>query len=246
MIPFGGSFGNYFDYYNSFYNPYSDVLDVDFGVLSSVFLISLLILLVLGIFETISLYTIAKNRGIKNAFLAFNPIGDYYILGKIYDDISATMNKKTGYAVRMAVLSAVSLTAAVFACVFFSMSLVMGYTGGMSAPFIALAISFALVMIGCFVAASVFMFISLYAIYREYAPSNAVLFLVLSVLIIVTMPFLLFSIRNKKSGYQLWCEQRAAAQAWAAAQQNSGADGTSAVSSDSDSHENQSENTQNQ
>lgn len=124
------------------------------------------------------------------------------------------MNKKTGYAVRMAVLSAVSLTAAVFACVFFSMSLVMGYTGGMSAPFIALAISFALVMIGCFVAASVFMFISLYAIYREYAPSNAVLFLVLSVLIIVTMPFLLFSIRNKKSGYQLWCEQRAAAQAW--------------------------------
>lgn len=192
MIPFGGSFGNYFDYYNSFYNPYSDVLDVDFGVLSSVFLISLLILLVLGIFETISLYTIAKNRGIKNAFLAFIPIGDYYILGKIYDDISATMNKKTGYAVRMAVLSAVSLTAAVFACVFFSMSLVMGYTGGMSAPFIALAISFALVMIGCFVAASVFMFISLYAIIREYAPSNAVLFLVLSVLIIRNYAFFAF------------------------------------------------------
>ena len=225
MIPFGGNYGDYYNYYNSFYNPYSGMLDVAYGILSLLLLSSLFIFIVLYIFESIALYTIAKNRGIKNAFLSFIPVAEYYILGKVYDDISATMNKKTGYAARM---------------------VVMGYAGGISVPFLILAIPFVLVQIGCTVALLIFTLISLYAVYKEYVPSNAVLFLVLSVIIPVTMPFLLFSIRNKKSGYQLWCEQRAAAQAWAAAQQNCGSAGTSAVSSDSDLHENRNEDAQNQ
>ena len=246
MIPFGGNYGDYYNYYNSFYNPYSGMLDVAYGILSLLLLSSLFIFIVLYIFESIALYTIAKNRGIKNAFLSFIPVAEYYILGKVYDDISATMNKKTGYAARMVVLASFSLASAVFACVFFGMSVVMGYAGGISVPFLILAIPFVLVQIGCTVALLIFTLISLYAVYKEYVPSNAVLFLVLSVIIPVTMPFLLFSIRNKKSGYQLWCEQRAAAQAWAAAQQNCGSAGTSAVSSDSDLHENRNEDAQNQ
>ena len=246
MIPFGGNYGDYYNYYNSFYNPYSGALDAVLGVLSSLVLASLLIAVVMFVFESIALYTLAKKRGIKNAFLAFIPVADSYILGKIYDDISATMNKKTGYAVRMVVLASVALVSGVFACVFLGMSAVIGFAGGEAVMFIFMAVPFLLVQIGCTVALLIFTLISLYAVYKEYVPSNAVLFLVLSVIIPVTMPFLLFSIRNKKSGYQLWCEQRAAAQAWAAAQQNCGSAGTSAVSSDSDLHENRNEDAQNQ
>lgn len=246
MIPFGGNYGDYYNYYNSFYNPYSGMLDVAYGILSLLLLSSLFIFIVLYIFESIALYTIAKNRGIKNAFLSFIPVAEYYILGKVYDDISATMNKKTGYAARMVVLASFALASAVFACVFLGMSAVIGFAGGEAVMFIFMAVPFLLVQIGCTVALLIFTLISLYAVYKEYVPSNAVLFLVLSVIIPVTMPFLLFSIRNKKSGYQLWCEQRAAAQAWAAAQQNCGSAGTSAVSSDSDLHENRNEDAQNQ
>ena len=119
MIPFGGNYGDYYNYYNSFYNPYTGALDAVLGVLSSLVLASLLIAVVMFVFESIALYTLAKKRGIKNAFLAFIPVADSYILGKIYDDISATMNKKTSYAVRMVVLASVALVSGVFACVFF-------------------------------------------------------------------------------------------------------------------------------
>lgn len=246
MVPFGGNYGDYYNYYNSFYDPYSDMSDVAYGILSFLLLASLLFFVVLYIFESIALYTIAKNRGIKNAFLSFIPVAEYYILGKVYDDISATMNKKTGYAARMVVLASFALASTVFACVFLGMSVVMGYAGGISVPFLIFAIPFVLAQIGCTVALLVFMYISVYAIYKEYVPSNASLFLVFSVFMSFTMPFLLFSIRNKKSGYQLWCEQRAAAQAWADARQSCGAAGTATVSSDSDLHENRNEDVQNQ
>ncbi len=183
------------------------------GIFIAVVLAALFFLavsLVCYIIKGISLYTLAKRRGIKNAFFAFIPVLNMYLVGNIADDICATMNRKTKYAQKILILYIISLG---ISFVTFPISiicaLITSFTGTaviLSVIMCLLGAASAVVSIGC----DVYVYISLYRIYNEYAPRYSVVFEVLSIIFPVTQPFFLLYIRNKKSGYEIWLEQREA------------------------------------
>ena len=127
------------------------------------------------VLRSMGLYTMAKNRGIDNAWLAWVPVANNWLLGEIADDINRRKSKKTNYSLILLVLTAA------------------GAAGGFS--LILLPFS-ALFSAPVSIAASVVYFIALYEIYQDYAPQNAVVFLVLSILLSVQW-LLLFILRGR-------------------------------------------------
>lgn len=210
-----------FDYYPGYYNNYrgpsigsAEILII--VALGLLMLFVLAIALVFYLFQAIALYKIAKNRGKKNAFLAFIPFANSYYLGSIGDDINATMGKTSTYARKI-------LT---FMIAGFASDFVAGISGSVmrmtkSVLWLAPMVLLYIAGIAFTITMAVYVYISMYKIYNEYDQKNATLFIVLSVLFNIH-PFLLFAIRNKKSGYQIWQEQQAsiyAANAAAAAEE---------------------------
>lgn len=203
-------FNPYYGYHNYPYSVSINLPEAVIRVILSAGLFSFIVGAALYFFQAAAIYTIGNKRGMKNAFLAFIPVVNMYFLGKIADDIKRTMNKKTNYANRILAFYIVSLAAGAAGTVFICLSRVYSAITGRFSFFVIPAV---ILMIAAFVFAvvtTVFSYIALHVIYKEYTPANAALFTVLSVLFSFVMPFLLFSIRNNKSGYQLWCEQQAA------------------------------------
>ena len=128
------------------------------------------------VLQALSLQTMAKRRGIANAWLAWVPVGSSWLLGAIADDINLRQGKKTSYAIVLLVVTAACMGAG------FSLFLI---------PFLGL-------FSGLFsIAVLVVYYIALYEIYRDYTPRNAVLYLVLSILLGIHW-LLLFLLRQKR------------------------------------------------
>lgn len=127
------------------------------------------------VLRSIGLYTMAKNRGIENAWLAWVPVGNSWLLGQIADEVNSRQGKKTNYSLILLVLTAVTAAGG------FSLVL-LPFSALLSAPLS--------------LAASVVYFIALYDVYQDYAPKNAVVFLVLSILLSAHW-LLLFILRDR-------------------------------------------------
>ena len=123
------------------------------------------------IFTSLGLYTMAKNKNIDNAWLAWIPIANNYLLGKIMNDRFAIGSKIIPNA-------AIVLLIVPIAGILLSMIPMIGWI-------------FTIV-------AAVLIYIALYRLYKLYDPKHAVLFLVLSIIFAVTQPFFIFAIRNKE------------------------------------------------
>lgn len=127
------------------------------------------------VLRALSLHTMAKNRGLENAWLAWVPVGCNWLLGQIADDINRRQGKKTNYSLVLLVLSAAAAA------------------GGFSLVLLPLSALFSAALS---IAVSVVYFIALYDIYQDYAPKNAVVFLVLSILLSLQW-LLLFILRDR-------------------------------------------------
>ena len=55
------------------------------GIIGLVMAVAGLVALVLYIFQSVALYSMAKNRGIANPWLAWLPIGNHWIAGSLSD-----------------------------------------------------------------------------------------------------------------------------------------------------------------
>lgn len=133
------------------------------------------ILAVVGlVFLYIAGYTLCKNRGYQMAWMGAIPPINEYALGGVADNISYYRGKKTHFRIWM-------------------------LAGNLSLVLVAILLAMALT--GFRVVCQVFRFIALYHIYRDDAPPNAVVFLVLSVLFasVNLDEIFLFVIRNKYS-----------------------------------------------
>lgn len=173
------------------------------------------------------LYNIAKRRGMNNAFMAFIPIANTYYLGKLADDINATMNKKTNNAKRILTLIILVLGLGFVAGIVGGVSVGINMLAAKSGMFYSSAIItiftvlLSIALFACNITLLIFEYIALYTVYKEYSPNNATVFLVLTILFSdAASSIIMFAIRNKKSGYQLWCESKAAEKAAQAASQN--------------------------
>lgn len=154
------------------------------GILVFAGLAILLLAVVVYVFQSIGLYTIAKRRGIQNPWLAWLPIGSEWIAGSIADQYryvvkGEEMNRRTILLVTSAVGMAVSW-------------LISGV--GMENELLDLVVT------GLDVFTFVIWQICLYELYTSCNPKNNVLFLVLGIIFPFMPAFFIFANRKKELG----------------------------------------------
>ena len=198
MYP-GDIYGNY---------GYANIMDHTFGVVMGIYLFILLLSLVLSVavyvLQGLACYTIAKRRGIRNPWLSWVPIGNLWILGSISDQyqyvkFGRVKNRRKvllGLYVAYLGISVVYLLLA-FARGFLAGAMGGGVAGGM---LIMWGLLYFLTTVTIAIVATVFQYIALYDLYASCDPSNAVLYLLLSIFVNITMPFFLFVCRKKDDG----------------------------------------------
>ena len=174
-------------------------------------LLSFAISAVWYILNSMGLYTIAKNREIKNPWLAWIPVGSAWILGSISDQYQYVVkgrerNKRKSLLILQAVLYVALVVVMVLCFSIVGDALKYGTSGNipesvaMQVGMTALAmVGVYLVMMGVAIANMIIAYIAEYDLYRSCDPSNATLFLVLSILLNLN-PIFVFLCRKKELG----------------------------------------------
>ena len=171
--------------------------DIDYEALAVIGGIILIVALIVFVFAVVSyilsaaaMHTIAKRRGINNAWMAWIPGVNSWILGSISDQYQYVVKGKVRYnrIILIALWGATIVMSGVSTGMMSDTSNVLGILGG---SFIGSLIS---------IASAVFHYIALYDLYSSSNPANNVLFLVLSIVFGITEPFVVFSCRNKDLG----------------------------------------------
>lgn len=173
------------------------------------------------VFLAIGMYTIAKRRNIRHAWLAWIPFGSTWLLGSISDQYRyVTLHQqKSKRKVMLGLEIAVSVVGvAAIVLIFAALINMMGNvlpgldmdeavgfdeTAMMTELMAPLMISvvLCLVMMGLAIALAVLQYMALYDLYKSCAPGNATLFTVLSIFFgSFVQALLVFSVRKKDEG----------------------------------------------
>lgn len=200
----------YYEYGISDFEEAGAVFATGIGLFGVLLLFILMIWLVFYVFESIAFYTLAKRRGIQYPGLAWVPVANMWIIGSLADDyMNVTELRKTKSRYLLLSLEAVSAVISILATVM-SLGFVLemireifneqsyevgGYILGSLSLLGMSCILWVLVIVR-----SVFLYIALYRIFKSCQPGNAVLYLLLAIFVSVSLPFILFAIRNKDEG----------------------------------------------
>lgn len=187
---------------------YMGIMEVGTGIAVSAILAVLLVigLLCLGfvllcyIFQSLGLYRIAKRRGIRNGWLAWLPVGNMWILGSIADQYQyvAKGRVKNRRKILLGMNIACMILSGLGSTISFALGLAAGFSGNMDS--LALSILLSVILWVISMVAIVYQYIAYYDLYRSCDPEDSVLFLVLSILFSVAVPFFVFALRNKDRG----------------------------------------------
>lgn len=161
-------------------------LEVFSYIMVLVYAIATVVAVLVYVFEGLAMHRIAKLRGIKYPWLAWIPVVNGYNMGRVADVYNERIEgRKTNLRTIILVIEIVYIVlAAVNAVLRFQYF----YDAGVG-------IAMTAIMTAAMVALAVFMYIALYKIYK-WCTKNYVLYEVLSIVISITMPFLLFAARN--------------------------------------------------
>lgn len=166
----------------------------------------------------LSLYTIAKRRGIANPWLAWIPVAQIWVLGSISDQFryvtkAQVKNKRTTLLVMNLIQTVASTAMMVVIGIAFAELVNMGIIGFEEEELMTEAMilvfkfmGMALVLGGIALATAIIHYIAMYDLYLSVNPANAVLFLILSIFIGITEPFFIFFNRNKDGGMPPRCD----------------------------------------
>ncbi len=180
------------------------------------------IVLVIGlavfILQAFGLYSLSKNAGYDKPWLAFIPVANTYLLGSLSDGANLrikgkrTNNRKLLLGLHIGLAALVFLLVVLFIAIIASPSANM-YSYSYDAPYgyygshdyqynasmlpLSLLPILLLLIVPLTIVAAVFTYIALYSIYKAYSPENAEMYLVLSILISLAQPIILFCLRNK-------------------------------------------------
>ena len=178
------------------------------GIITGIFLMVYFLAMAFSVasyvLTAVGMYRIAKRRGIHHAWLAWIPVGSNWLLGSISDHYQYVAKQKN--TKRRKVLLTLSLilmgaTLAFAACTA-AMVIAAGSTTDDTGMFVAMTLMVVsyLVVMGLSIAVTVVSYIACYDLFRSCKPGNAVLFLILSVIFNVTLPFFIFFISNSDEG----------------------------------------------
>ena len=178
-----------------------EVLATVMAILLGVLGVVLLFSLVFWIISSLSLHAIAKRRGIRNAWLAWVPVGNEWILGSIADQYQHLIQAKiTARRKLLLGLTFGSFVMGVVNSLSGVLTDMMAHTEQELMLWGILSLLFSVLALGVNIAALVFYHMSNYDLYRSCNPKNAVTFLVLGIIFPVAQPFFYLSCRKKDLG----------------------------------------------
>lgn len=176
------------------------ILLIVYGVIALLFLAFAIVSYVL---HSVGMYSLAKRRGIRKAWLAWIPIGNMWILGSISDQYQYVAKGKIRNTrkVLLAVMIAIELLAIPSAVGLVGMisSAIGGIASDMLAGTAAVLLSGLLSAVVA-VLGTVFQYIAYHNLFTSSDPNNAVAFLIIGIFIPVTLPFFVFACRKKDRG----------------------------------------------
>lgn len=173
--------------------------------------VSAVIGIAIYLLESISVYKMAKSAEIKNPWLAFVPVANDWVFGTLAEKYKKKNGTKSArFGIILPVLEGIVLIETIALTIFTVISVkeITGYaldavnTSTEMAPeqFMSLIpviiLYFALMAVA--IAYAVVFFIALWRVYYSFDKSNATLYIVLSVIFTISVPIILFIIRNRK------------------------------------------------
>lgn len=151
--------------------------------LASFSIVLSILFLIVYVFESYSIMTIAKNRDINNAWLAWVPVGNLWIMGRIADYHDES-NYETDSKYRKKILAGFIGMMALYLL----LSLVSGTVLTLIVSVLTIVVAVYVIVIEIKVIHRIFLDIT----------QSATLFTVLSLIIPITFPIFLFICRNNK------------------------------------------------
>ena len=195
---------------------YMDYGGLDEATAGVMVLVYLLYFLVIGgisifayVFQSVSMYSIAKRRGINRPWLSWVPLGNLWMLGCISDQYryvakGQVKNKRKSLLILGIVMYVLAVAALIVDAMVAIGALDMNYLSDsemaamLVGSIILLVLSLALTALA--IAVTVIQYIALYDLFVSCDPNNGVLFLVLSILISLALPICMFVCRKKDGG----------------------------------------------
>ena len=178
-----------------------EILATVMAILLGVLGVVLLFAFVFWILSSLSLQAIARRRGIRNAWLAWVPIGNQWILGSIADQYQHLIQGKI--TSRRKILLWLGLANFVVSVIGGILSGVIGATAQTEEQMMVFSVVNLVSSLGGMalgITVLVFYHMSNYDLYRSCNPKNAVTFLVLGIIFPVAQPFFYLSCRKKDLG----------------------------------------------
>ena len=155
-----------------------------------------LVSIAIYVFTALSLYTVAKRRGIAAPWLAWVPVANLWVLGSISDQYRYLTQGQMKHK-RVTLLIWECVSCAMIAGVVVSAFLAVA---GESVQAIVTLLSLVLVMLAVAIVYAVLYFMALYDVYASCDPQNAALYLVLSIFFRFLVPVFLFISRDMEKG----------------------------------------------
>ncbi len=166
-------------------------------------IVSLAISVTTYILQSFGMYKMASRRGIKNPWLAWIPVGNLWIMGSISDQYQYVAKGKTTNRRKLLLGLSIGFFALYLGIIICSVlagfMAAIGSVGG-AATTGFLTVFLVLLLLADAIAMVVFQYVALYDLYSSADPANAILYLVLSILVSITMPIFMFICRNKDGG----------------------------------------------
>ncbi len=212
---FDGEFSAPFDGYHGSYADLEMVLRMFWGVMVAVLVVSLLFCIVFLVFQGLGLMRLAKRKGIPNGWMGFVPVLNLYTLGKV----SNTPDSRKRPEIALIILGALTALFTVICLVNLVPFMDIAFRAGAEGRFyysndlpemlwgmMGMAALTGVAAGGLSIAQLVLMFIALHRVYKQFAPNNASVMTVFTVIAysifgIPIHPFMLFAIRNNPSAF---------------------------------------------
>ncbi len=182
--------------------PDAEILAMITSVLVTILVVAGILSLVTYIFSSLGFYTLAKRRGIRAPGLAWIPIGGTrWILGSLSDQYASLTGAKLRCSRHILLWGELVLTAAAIPLLVFAIQLLTATLAGQDVTMQLMQLNGVQTLLNlASIALSVMIYIALYKVYKSCDPKHATLFLVLSIIFSITMPFFVFACRNKDLG----------------------------------------------
>ena len=183
-------------------SPDPELLAMITSILVTILAVIGILAVITYIFSSLGFYTLAKRRGIRAPGLAWIPIGGVrWILGSLADQYASLTGSKLRCSRHILLWGELVLTAAAIPLLVFAIQLLTATLAGQDVTMQLMQLNGVQTLLNlASIALSVMFYIALYKVYKSCDPKHAVLFLVLSIVFNITLPFFVFACRNKDLG----------------------------------------------